>query len=118
MLLTALYAITLGYYIYRRYREIAGHGKVIDAKTKKPVAGAIIYVYDKKYNSLKTALTTDKYGRFSVYIPEGDYYLKVMSKNRNLTIRQTTKKFFRNMYNAGVIHLDNPHFLNYNIVVE
>lgn len=64
-------------------------GMVTDAKTKNPVAGAEVRLYvfsegyqgwvlwDGKAYSQTNPQATDKDGRFSLYLPQGKYYLEI-----------------------------------------
>jgi hypothetical protein len=116
--LATLYLITLSYYLYRKHNEVTRRGQVIDNKTHKPLEGAAVYVFDKKYNTLKTACLTDKFGKFSLYVPEGDYYLKVDYKGRHCKILSSSAKFYRKLYHNNVLHLNKPEYLNYVILIE
>ncbi|MFA7309033.1 MAG: hypothetical protein WC045_03090 [Patescibacteria group bacterium] len=56
-------------------------GYIFDINTHKPIIGLVIRIFDKKYNKLLATKITDKNGSFNALLPDGEYYLKVMSYN-------------------------------------
>lgn len=64
-------------------------GKVFDLKTRKPVSGVVIRVFDKKYNKLLETKVTDNKGRFSFLLPKGEYYLTVASHKYKFASKKT-----------------------------
>jgi len=54
-------------------------GRVLDKKTKKPIANATVRIIDAREKKILETKITDKYGRFNFILPKGKYYLKVIA---------------------------------------
>jgi hypothetical protein len=57
---------------YGKYSRAVMKGKIIDASTGEPLIGARLYV-----EKMKTGVSTDKNGIFSITLPVGDYNIKL-----------------------------------------
>jgi hypothetical protein len=72
-----LYVVITAIYIISKAIKSGRYGLVFEAKDKKPIPGAMVSLFDEKYDSLKSTAVTDKFGRFSIFVPKGRYYLKI-----------------------------------------
>ena len=53
-------------------------GRVYDVKTRKPISGVAIRLFDQKYNKLLETKITDEKGEFAFLLPKGKYYIKTV----------------------------------------
>jgi hypothetical protein len=77
VIFAAVYVIITTVFIVSRAIKSSRYGVIIDKATRKPIPGAMVSLFDDKYNSLKSTAVTDKFGRFTIFAPLGKYYLKV-----------------------------------------
>jgi len=67
--------------IYLLFRRLAmpirpkSWGIVLDAKTKKPVANAVVRIFDKKFNKLLETQVTDRNGKYGFFVKRNIYYI-------------------------------------------
>jgi|GEM_PF-613767 len=52
-------------------------GKVFDAKTKKPINGAVVRIFDKQFNKLLETQTTFNNGKYGFFAEHNTYYITV-----------------------------------------
>ena len=98
--LAILYVIVTGVFVIGKMIKAAKFGIVLEAKTKKPIPGAMVSLFDQKYDSLKSTAVTDKFGRFTIFVPKGRYYLKVQKSGYTFgTIEKKRRKMALN--NSG-----------------
>lgn len=75
--MSGIYMVLLiAYLITNRFRK-ARLGFVFDSKTKKPITGATVSIFDKEYNAIREIKATDKNGNFGILARTGQYYLTV-----------------------------------------
>ncbi|MFA5211137.1 MAG: carboxypeptidase-like regulatory domain-containing protein [Patescibacteria group bacterium] len=70
----------LFYILYKKFssqKKFKNYGIIFDKDTKKPLAKAIIRLYDSKFNKLISTQVTDNKGRYSFLAGKNNYYLTV-----------------------------------------
>ncbi|MDA1169238.1 MAG: carboxypeptidase regulatory-like domain-containing protein [bacterium] len=60
-------------------------GRILDAETGNPIAGAYVQVYDHQGKQLKDTMVSNERGAFSVIIPPGTYEFRVQKSGWELT---------------------------------
>ncbi len=74
--------------------SITMSGTISDIRTNETLIGANVYIEE-----LKTGVSTNEYGFYSITLPPGDYtiwlsYIGYLSVKENISLTQTTKKNF------------------------
>ncbi|MBI2448219.1 PKD domain-containing protein [Candidatus Microgenomates bacterium] len=88
-------------------------GKVIDARTKKPLPGIVLRIFDKKYNKLLETKVTDEKGSFSFLLPKGEYYIRTMSYQYKIASQEKIK--IKNGYYGETIKVEENQKIRVNI---
>lgn len=106
--------------IYSLNKMIRSHKYcvIFDRKTKEPITGVVVSVFDKEHNTLKETRVTDKYGRFSIYAQPGKYYLKADKHGwnfdyKNIKERDSLKNNQREIYAGQTINLNKSGYIKY-----
>lgn len=76
--------------------------KVIDYQNQKPIEKIAIEVFSKKYKKLVTTKISDKNGKFDLFLPDGEYFLKSSDNRYNFV----SNKKLENSYNSGTLIVD------------
>ncbi len=66
------------YWLFRKFGYVKApkrYGKVKDSKTRKPVANAVVRIFDTKYNKLLETQVTDSRGRYAFLVGKNTYYI-------------------------------------------
>ncbi len=71
----ALYIVLDGLKIYFTFQYAKPFGQVFDARTRHPLALAVIRVFEEKNNMLLSTKVTDEAGHFNFLLSPGTYYL-------------------------------------------
>jgi hypothetical protein len=121
--LAIVYAVITLIYIISKVIKSSRYGTVIDRKTNKPIAGVVISIFDKKYNTLKETRITDRYGRYSIMAQPGTYDLKAEKEGYTLITKPTkaktkTKTKVKNIYTGEQFTLKDTGFVKYSMVME
>ncbi len=119
--------IALGFSISKAIKS-SHTGVVYDSTTKKPIEGAVVSIFDKKFGDLKETRTTDKFGRFSILAQAGTYYLRVVkeqyvfpstkvkhSKSRLAALKDHK---YKNLYFGDSFELKSNSYINFNVPVD
>ncbi len=67
--------------VYLLFRRVAvptkakNWGVAFDAKTRKPLSGAVVRVFDKKFNKLLESQVTDSNGKYGFFVRRNVYYV-------------------------------------------
>jgi subtilisin-like proprotein convertase family protein len=69
------YVVFLGIRYYLATADAAG---IVRNTKGKSMAGLEIGLYEAEFNTLVTRTFTDDKGKYSFYVPEGDYYIKII----------------------------------------
>lgn len=56
-------------------------GRVYDTSTRKPVQGAVVRIFDNKFNKLLETLVTDNNGRYGFFADKNNFYVTVEKPN-------------------------------------
>ncbi|MDD5726404.1 MAG: hypothetical protein PHC53_03280 [Patescibacteria group bacterium] len=56
-------------------------GLVYDTSTRKPVQGAVVRIFDRKFNKLLETLITDSKGRYGFFADKNNFYVTVEKTN-------------------------------------
>jgi hypothetical protein len=115
LLLAVVSALLLTKEIYDR-RKLARWGIVYDSKSKKPVVGAQVKIYDVEYNRVRDTKITDETGHFGFLTPAGRYKITVEKDGFDFPSHQVKYKNdgkFHNVYHGEEIpkHSDNELIL-------
>ena len=73
-----LVAQIAAYLLFKRLgqpKKAKNWGIAFDTKTRKPLARAVIRVFDKKFNKLLETQITDQNGKFGFFVKENIYYI-------------------------------------------
>lgn len=90
-------------------------GNVYDSKTRKPVEGVAISIFDIEHKTLKESRITDKYGRFSIFAPAGNYFIKAGKDSYTFpTLDRTNAE----KENQSTINLKEPSFITISIPAQ
>ncbi|MFH1078421.1 MAG: carboxypeptidase regulatory-like domain-containing protein, partial [Patescibacteria group bacterium] len=66
------------YFLFRRLAspvKAKGWGRVLDEKTRKPLGGIIVRIFDKKFNKLLETQVTDANGKYGFFVRRSVYYV-------------------------------------------
>jgi len=73
--------VQIGFYLLFRKLSLPAKatpwGMVYDVKTGKPLARAVVRIFDKKFNKLLETQYTDKYGRYGFFVGSNVFYVTV-----------------------------------------
>ncbi len=86
-------------------------GTVIDKKTGRPLAYAVVRVYSASLGNEVVRKITTEYGRFYCLIPNGEYFIAIEKKNPNGTYTRlltSPKVVVKNERINGVWKVDDP----------
>lgn len=131
MALSTVYIIIAIIYLISRVIKARRFGLVFDKKTRKPIPDCLVSVFDKEYNSLKETRTTDMFGKFSIRVPKGSYYLRVQkngyafcdAKNKEEKKRERKYSFSermkgikeKNLYHGETLHMKTEGYIQVNV---
>jgi hypothetical protein len=95
-------------------RKKARLGVLVDSDAGKPIANAVIQVFDTKFHQLKETQVTGKDGQFGFLLPPGDYYMLASAKGFTFPSHQQTSaalKGTEQLYNGEefTVKDDNVH---------
>lgn len=117
------YGIITIVYSLAKMITIRHYSMIIDSETKQPIGGAVLSLFDSKYNTLKETKTSDEYGRVIMRAKQGSYYLKAQKPGYEFgehiseTDSDVRDREFLNMikmrqlYHNEIIHLHKPDFV-------
>jgi hypothetical protein len=95
-------------------------GTVYDIENKKTLKGVTISVFDKQYDSLKETTLTDRYGRFTIFVPKGEYYL-IVQKNGYVFLDARHKNKIKNtlkdrkVYRGTILNYGESSYIKVNL---
>jgi len=118
--LCGIYVILLVVFLITHRLRRAQLGLIFDSKDGKPIAGAIVSIFDKEYNAIRATRITNKNGNFSLFAPKGEYYLGVVAPG----FRYPAKDFRPQNWKIGRIYLGQTilnrktAFINVNIPLD
>ena len=84
-------------------------GTVYDSKNKKPLAQALVRIYDTEYNRLHETQVTTPTGSFGFIVPAGSYYLKCAKASYLFPSKQIGGKedgFYQSVYHDETIAIE------------
>ena len=113
---TLYFAISV-IYIVTSLLKSRQYGVVYDFETRKPIANAMVSIYDKKYNSLKESRMTDRFGRFSIYAQPDEYYLLVSARDYKFPV-DTTNLNKQKYYAGQVFQIKTSSFIRLKIPMQ
>jgi hypothetical protein len=105
LLVAGIMAILLAWEIYNR-RHTRTWGIVYDSKSKEPISGAVVKIFDEEYHKLKESRATDKEGRFGFIVPPGKYSIEVEKKDYRFPsthIRHKNDGKYHYLYHGEII---------------
>ena len=88
-------------------------GKVYDAETGKPIAFAIVQLFDQEFGKLLSTQSTDSVGRFSIQAKPGKYILKAVKSNYIFPSKITAKD-----YHGAEFSVTEEAMINYEIPLD
>jgi len=109
-------------WFFRRKKK--GWGVVYNSITKKPIDLAVVRLYDKVSGRLLKSKVTDKEGRYSFLVSEGDYNLEVIKPSMifpsNILMDTKEDKQFVNLYHGETISItrDQKGIITANIPID
>lgn len=101
--MSGIYVILLLAYLISIRIFAARLGFVFDSISRKPIANAIISIFDKEYNAIREIKTTDIHGHFAILAQQGQYYLTVNASGYEFPARKF--KFQKSDKKLGTIYL-------------
>ncbi len=95
------------------YKHSRKWGRILDSASKKPIAGAVVQLYETEFNRLIQTTVSDKLGRFSFLTKPGDYFIKVTKEDYTYP-----SVIFRQGYHGEVIRLKQYGKMNLEIYID
>ena len=86
-----LYLLLIGFKKLTASKKLIKWGEVINTLTGSVTEGAIVRVFDAKYNKMLGSQITDQSGRFGFLLPDGEYYLRVFSPQLSMLTKHSRK---------------------------
>ncbi|MDD5732044.1 MAG: fibronectin type III domain-containing protein [Patescibacteria group bacterium] len=73
--------------------------QIVDYRGRKPIAGLAIEIFSKKYKKLVATKVSDEKGKFDLFLPDGEYFLKTSMDNYDFVSNEKLK----NSYDGGTL---------------
>ncbi|MFZ5365522.1 MAG: Ig-like domain-containing protein [Patescibacteria group bacterium] len=103
-------------------RKRKKYGTVYDSASKKPVELALIRLFDTNTNRLIKTAVTDKFGRYTLLVDPGSYYLRVFKKDfifPSQTVSASDQEpAFTNIYHGEPLIIVEKSVINVNIPID
>ncbi len=118
-----VYIIMVAIYVISHLSKIRKFSIVYDSKDKKPIPEAVVSVFDKNYDTLKETRITDKFGRFSISVPKGNYRFKVEREGFVFPSTKTKKHSssdgkYSNLYFGEMLEAKQEKFINVSVPMD
>jgi len=68
------------YFLFRRLAlpaKARPWGKIYNSSTKQPIKGAVVRIFDKKFNKLLETMLTGERGRYGFFADKNTFYITV-----------------------------------------
>ncbi len=97
-------------------------GIVLNAKSRRPIVGATVLIFDKEYNAIREIKTTDQHGHFAILAQKGQYYLTVHASGYKFPSKdfkfQKRDKKLGHIYFGETLNNKKPTFINVSIPLD
>ena len=120
--MSGAYALLLVAYLITSRIKATRVGIVFNAKTRRPIIGATVLIFDKEYNAIREIKTTDQHGHFAILAQKGQYYLTVHAQgykfpSKEYKFKKGDKKL-GTLYLGQTIHNKKAGFVNVSIPID
>ncbi len=107
-LIDLIFMIITSLILIKEFRDLVGrptYGMVYDAKTKAPIANALVQIMDASHK-VRSRILTDRGGHFYFLVPKGKYQLKVSKPGYNFPSKFVKTKNdppYHSVYSKGEV---------------
>lgn len=110
-------------YIISHLVKVRKFSVVYDQRDKKPIPEAVVSIFEKQYDALKETRITDKFGRFSISVPKGNYRIKVEREGFIFPSIKAKKHYindgrYTNLYFGDTIEAKKEKFINVSVPMD
>ncbi|MCL5795515.1 MAG: hypothetical protein M1338_04095 [Patescibacteria group bacterium] len=120
-LMNIIVFVGLGLYIIWIITKIRPYGIVFDSKTKSPIQGAIVRIFDAEKNKLLETKVTDQAGNYNFIVKPGLYYISIIIYQFSFPTKLITKneipQYYR-VYKGEMIRVTRNTNLSINIPLD
>ncbi len=117
-LVLLIYALILIFFLIRKFFKDNRQLFVYDSDTGKPIAKAVIMIFDQESKMLKSTLITNELGKALILLQKGNYEIKIDYQGYIFSQNPKIKSKFARVLTKSDINIRNTSFLHISIPMK